>query len=303
MNLAEGAYQLLLDKLGNLPEQPDQPEETADATLRALWHLAAGRPLSAQQAVAVPLPELDARATHLLEELIQRRLQGEPLAHITGRQSFLGMEMLVGRGALVPRKETEILARTAVQLAGELGGGALNVIDTCTGAGNVALAVAWHVPGAHVHGTDISPEAISVARRNACHLGLDERVSFACADLLAPPGNAARARDVDLVTCNPPYISSGKVDQRLAGNAPHEPRLAFDGGPFGVSVLMRLLVEAPRVLRSGGWLAFEVGLGQGPALTRRLESSGDFTSIRAVTDADGNIRVLAARTRIATDGQ
>ncbi len=279
--------------LEQLPAQPDLPEETADTTLSALWHAAAGQPLSASAANETALPALDDEGLQRLRQLTAQRLAGTPLAHLTGRQRFLDMEMLAAPGALVPRRETELLAREAIAIAASLPPGAL-AMDACTGCGNVALALARHGPvKMRVFGADLSAEAIALARENARHLGLAQQVTFECGDLLAPFETDAFLGQVSLLTCNPPYISSGRVDD--LGHADHEPRLAFDGGPLGVAILLRLLQEAPRLLADGGWLAFEVGLGQGAAFARRLQSSLDWDTVRSATDADGAVRVLLAR--------
>src|SRR5688572_33149198 len=103
---------------------PDKPEETPDSTLRALWHKAAGRALSAEAAMAGDLPVLDEGARARLQGLLEQRLSGVPLAHLTERQRFVGMEMLAGPGALVPRRETELLARAAIALARSVVAGA-----------------------------------------------------------------------------------------------------------------------------------------------------------------------------------
>lgn len=276
-----------------LPAQADLPEETADATLRALWNTAAGRPLSASAARDSALPSLDEEGLQRLRRLAERRLAGTPLAHLTGRQHFLDMEMLAAPDALVPRRETELLAREAIGIAAALAPASI-AIDACTGCGNVALALARHGP-AHlsVFGADLSGEAVALARENARHLGLAHRVSFECGDLLAPYETDAFLGRVSLLTCNPPYISSSRVDD--LGHAGREPRLAFDGGPLGVAILLRLLQDAPRLLVGGGWLAFEIGLGQGAALARRLQSSPDWDTVRSATDARGAVRVLLAR--------
>lgn len=292
------AYQTQHQQLAaTLPLLADKPEETIDSTLHALWHCAAGQHYSAELALTQPLTELSSSQQERLRELVQRRISGEPLPHITQRQQFMGLEMLAGPQALVPRKETELLAGTGIELARQLASERtpLNVIDVCTGSGNVALAIAHHVPSARVHGADLSEAAVELARCNAQALGLSERVTFRCGDLLQPFATAEFLGQVDLLTCNPPYISSGKL-ARLPGEiASHEPHLAFDGGPFGVAILMRLLQDAPRFVRPMGWLAFEVGLGQGAALEQRLRRNAAFRAVRTLTDAQGNIRGLAAQ--------
>jgi release factor glutamine methyltransferase len=102
-------------------------------------------------------------------------------------------------------------------------------------------------------------------------------------------------REVDLLTCNPPYIPTGRLAEMPTEIVGHEPALAFDGGPLGVRILVRLIREAPRLLRPGGWLAFEVGLGQGPAVEQRLLKSGDYIQVDRVMDAAGQVRALLAQ--------
>lgn len=291
----------LYEKLrGTLAERisflPDKPEETLDSTLRALWFAAAGAPRSAQFSLEGELPDLPAGKLPALEQLIAQRLTGVPLAHLTGRQRFMGMEMLAGPDALVPRKETELLAQAAISLARESTSGTkpVTTIDVCTGSGNVALAIALHVPEAAVFAADLSENAVELARRNARHLGLD-RVRFSTGDLLETFDTSEFLGRVDVLTCNPPYIASAKVARMSEEIAAHEPRLAFDGGALGIGILMRLIQQAPRFLTQGGWLVFEVGLGQGPALVKRLSGMSAYTAVTPSTDDDGAIRVIMAR--------
>jgi release factor glutamine methyltransferase len=310
-------YRKLLDRLViGLKFMPDKPEESPDSTLRALWHTAAGDPRSAVAALHDELPELPTNGPSLrtLEHFVERRLAGEPLAHITGRQQFMGLEMLSGPQALIPRAETEQLARASIDLLQQPGmPQRARVIDVCTGCGNLAFAIAHHVPHAEVFGTDLCENAIAFAERNGVHLGLQARVEFCTGDLLGsfetpeflghvdlivsnPPYIAsAKLNQADMIVCAPPYIRTTKVEQLAAEIAHHEPRLAFDGGPFGVTILMRLIEDAPRFLRVGGWLAFEVGLGQGTALTKRLQRDHSFQEVRALADDNGATRIILAR--------
>ncbi len=275
---------------------PDKPEETLDSTLRALWFAAAGQQKSAELALFGELPALDTTETSRLNDLVESRLGGTPLAHLTGRQHFMGMDMLAGPGALVPRKETELLGAAAVERANEFASkqGRALVVDVCTGCGNIALAIANHVPNAVVFAADLSDDAVELGRRNAVHLGLEEQVEFRVGDLLEPLATTDFFGQVDVLTCNPPYINSVKVGQMPEETASHEPKLAFDGGPFGVGILMRVLEEAPKFLRSGGWLGIEVGLGQGPLLAKRIEKSGAFLEVCPLTDQNGDIRAIFA---------
>lgn len=286
----------LLARLAALPSLDDKPEETPEATLRALWWTATGTPRSVDLAIEGELPALTGPQAEALDALIDRRLAGVPLAYLTGRQRFLGIEMLAAPGALIPRKETEILGRGALTVIHDAAQtrGAVTVIDVCTGSGNLALAYAAHEPRARVLASDLSAEAIAVARDNARLTGLSDRVDFREGDLLAPFGPDLDGA-VDVLSCNPPYISTAKVKAMAAEIADHEPGLAFDGGPFGVRLLTRLINEAPRLVRPGGWICFEVGLGQGPAMGQRLEAHGAYQNVRRFVDASGAVRALAAR--------
>lgn len=276
---------------------PDKPGETVEATLTTLWLLACGQPLSLEAAVERgALPALDAAAEQRLHALIDQRAAGTPLAHLTGRQRFMGLDMLAGPQALIPRVETELLGRAALALVSErvAQAGQALVIDVCTGSGNLALAIAQHEPKARVHASDLSEDAVALARANAAHLGVDQRVDLRAGDLLEPFDQPPFHGTVDVLICNPPYISSGKVDTMQHEISAFEPRLAFDGGPLGVRILQRLIREAPRFLAPQGWLAFEVGEGQGPAVLRRLEIGGVFKQLRPLRDAAGEIRAIVA---------
>jgi release factor glutamine methyltransferase len=272
---------------------PDKPEENPDTTLRALWFAAAGQPRSVAAAAQDELPPLAGDAARqALERLVERRLAGEPLAYLTGRSRFMGLELLSGPGALIPRAATEILAHACIDLLQSARQPA-RVIDVCTGSGNFAFAIASRVPDAQVYGADISAEALALAARNREHLRLP-RVELRCGDLLAPFG-ADFDGTVDLLVCSPPYILSDQVERMAPEIASHEPRLAFDGGPLGIGVLLRLLEEAPRLLRAGGWLAFEAGRSLGPAMARRLRRDPHYGQVRTLADEHGDVRAILAR--------
>ena len=277
---------------------PDKPEETVDATLRTLWQLASGLALSVEAAMRTALTPLDAAGEGRLNALIEQRLSGIPLAHLSGRQHFMGLEMLAGKEALIPRAETELLGTEALQVLRELAAGKdhITVVDVCTGSGNLALALAHHEPRARVFAADLSAEAVGLARRNALHLGLGQRVELRVGDLLEPFNQPEFHGQVDLLVCNPPYISSKKVDTLTDEIGGFEPRLAFDGGPLGIAILNRVVREAPLYLRPGGWLAVEVGLGQAAAMVKRMQNTGTYRSVKALTNHVGEPRAVLAQT-------
>ena len=276
---------------------PDMPEENPRTILRALWLCAAGTPRSCELAATCDLPLLSEDQSARLKALVLLKEQGVPLAHLVQRQRFMGLELLAGPEALIPRKETEILARAAIE---EIQGvvnrqGHAAVIDICTGCGNLALAFAAHIPQCSVVAADICELAVGLARRNARHLRLQDRVEFRVGDLFTPFETPQLLGQADVVTCNPPYISSAKVGKMRREISSYEPTLAFDGGPLGVTILLRTIAQAPRYLKPGGHLGFEVGLGQGPAAARFLARTGVFTDIQTFNDAAGQIRCLFAR--------
>ncbi len=275
---------------------PDKPEETPESTLRALWSLALGEPLSAERAQTQPLRPLDTGQEQALCALVERRLAGEPLGHITQRQSFVGLELIAGPQALIPRKETELLAREAITLAKAQVAetGSTKVLDLCTGSGNLALAVAHAVPEAVVLGADLSEEAVALAQENAHLLGLEARARFLAGDLFEPIREAG-AGPFDLILCNPPYISSPRVDEMAQEIRSFEPKLAFDGGRFGVGILWKLIKEAPGFLAPGAPLAFEIGLGQAKGVLGRLAKNPAFKDPKGLHDSHGEIRAIIAR--------
>jgi release factor glutamine methyltransferase len=211
-----------------------------------------------------------------------------------GRQTFLGIELLCGEGALVPRPETEILGEMALAKL-PAGGSGAQVIDMCCGAGNLACAIAVHAAGARVWASDLTDGCISWTKRNVEYLGLGDRVRVYQGDLFAGLTDLGLEGTVDVVVCNPPYISSGRLDGDRAELLENEPREAFDGGPYGLKIHQRLMADAPRFLKPGGWLLMEFGLGQHRQVKLLLERTQKFATIELANDAAGNPRVAAAR--------
>ncbi len=188
-------------------------------------------------------PELSA-----FRELVRRRAAGEPTAWLTGRREFMGHAFRVGPQVLVPRPETELLVEAAIARLPP--GGAL--LDLCTGSGCIAISVALARPDARVVATELSPEALAVARENAAALGA--KVELLEGDLDAP---VAAGERFDVVISNPPYIPAGEI-AGLAREVRREPRLALDGGVDGLDVLRRIVSCAPSRLRPDGLLYLEM---------------------------------------------
>jgi len=275
----------------------DKPEETLDSTLKALWFTASGIPKSAEEATKLLLPELTNLQIELLNQLIERRLNNTPLAHITGRQRFMGIDFICDKRALIPRKETEILGWKALDQSIESAKvkQKVNIIDVCCGAGNLGLAIASLNSRANVFATDISQEAVDLTLENINYLNLLQCVVARQGDLFSAIENDEYFDKADLIICNPPYISKGKVKNMNPEISENEPVLAFDGGIFGTKIIQRLIIEAPKFLVKNGWLLFEVGIGQGEFFLKLCQRSERFDHVESSTDQMGNIRVISAR--------
>ncbi len=275
----------------------DKPEETEETCLKALWLKAAGLAISPQRAGELELPALTEEQARQLSRLVAQRLEGEPLSYLTGRQRFMGLEFLTTPAAMIPRKETEILARTALGLLDRMDTQTegLRVVDICTGSGNLPVVYASHLP-ARVFAADLSEAAVALARENTALHGVEDRVELRQGDLLAPFDKDDFHGRVDLLSCNPPYISNAKVEELPEEIATHEPRMAFAGGSFGIDIPKRLIADAPRFLKpETGWLVFEIGLGQGPFFSKRLQKNPHFAEVEGIADENGDLRVIAAR--------
>lgn len=215
-----------------------------------------------------------------LEELVARRLTGEPLAWITGASMFCGLRVLVDSGVYVPRPHTEALALRAVDRLPERG----VAVDACTGAGAVAMLLQHHRPNARVLATDIDPRAIACARSNG--------VEAMQGDLFAPVLPALRAV-VDVVTAVVPYVPTAELAFLQRDTFTFESTLSYDGGRDGTRLLRRAVRASARLLRPGGVLLLELGGRQAALLERVVESAG-YADLSVLSDEDGDVRGVEA---------
>lgn len=229
--------------------------------------------------------------------MAERRAAGAPLDYVIGHKVFLGVNLIVAEGALAPREETELLGNTALDTIRSSGSAMPKVIDMCCGSGNLGCAIAHHVPAVRVWASDLTDGCIAVTRRNVEHVGVSERVVVAQGDLFAGFAGLDLEGLIDVVVCNPPYISQGKLATDRAELLEHEPREAFDGGPYGLSIQQRVVKEALPFLRPGGTLLFEIGLGQERQVKMLFDRSKEYEDIRLVANAAGEVRVVSGRKR------
>jgi release factor glutamine methyltransferase len=220
------------------------------------------------------------------DDALQERARGVPAQYITGHQEFWGMDLIVSPAVLIPRPETEHVIETVLELAREQP--PQRVVDVGTGSGCIALALAKELPRAEIYATDLSAEALEIARANVARYQLDQRINLHQSDLL----NGIEEGAFDYVVSNPPYIGEWEADSVEAQVRRFEPRLALFAGPNGLEVFTRLIPQARRVLRPGGWLVMEMGHSGRDRVCALLR---DWKEIRITNDLQGIARVAAAR--------
>lgn len=223
-----------------------------------------------------------------IRELVKRRRAGEPVAYILGRRAFYGRELEVSAAVLVPRPDTETLVERALMRIESIEGAA-RVLDLCTGSGAVGLTLAAERPEITVDLTDVSAEALAVARRNAERLEVTERVRFFEGDLWDAVPASER---YDLVVANPPYVTEAEMEE-VSVEVRAEPRLALVAGPDGFAVHDRLVARAREFTTDDGGVLVEVGAGQADELARRFESAG-WAWTTSHDDLGGIARVVEA---------
>ena len=254
------------------------PLPTQDASALAAL-LSAGGFIAAEEEAA----ELVASAAgdaERLDSLVARRLTGEPLAWITGRVSFCGVDVRVDPGVSVPRWLSEPLARRAVERLPNDG----VAVDLCTGSGAVAKTLITYRPAARVVASDIDERAVACATANG--------VETYRGDLFAPLPRTLKGR-VDVVVAVVPYVPTPALPLLQRDTFTFESQLSYDGGPDGTTILRRVLAGSPRFLRRGGALLLELGGEQADALGNELARLG-YVDVGVLADEDGDIRGIEA---------
>ena len=226
------------------------------------------------------------------EEMVQRRLAGEPVAYITGVWEFRGLPMEVSRDVLIPRVDTEVLAETAIKYLKDTGRLDARVLDLCSGTGCIGCAIAAELPRVRVVLSDVSPEAMEISRRNVSRNGLDGRISFLPADVMKLP--PLMTGSFDLVVSNPPYIPTVEIMTLDPSVRDYEPVWALDGGEDGLDFYRAILKNWHGVIRQGGELMFEVGEEQAERVKDLMRMAG-LREARSVLDTRGVERVVTAR--------
>jgi release factor glutamine methyltransferase len=251
------------------------------ARLEAELLLALAADVSRAYLFAHPEQEIERNRVEDFAALVARRANGEPMAYILGEREFWSIPLRVTPAVLIPRPETEVLVEAA--LARIPREAELRIADLGTGSGAIAIALASERPRCAVYATEISAEALQVAKDNASRLKLGN-ISFRQGSWFEPLSGI-----FDLIVSNPPYVATG--DPHLdEGDLRFEPGEALESGPDGLEAIEAIVASAPRYLAAGGWLLTEHGMDQGAECRALLETNG-FASIETLRDLEGSERV------------
>lgn len=215
---------------------------------------------------ANPERELGSDEQSRYDQALAQRAQGVPAQYITGHQEFWGMDIIVSPAVLIPRPETEHVIETVLWLARTMT--TPRIVDVGTGSGCIALALARELPQAEIHATDISSDALEIARANAARHQLESRIHFHQGDLL----EGFKHNRFDVVVSNPPYVGESEEDQVQLEVRKYEPRHAVFAGPTGLEVIQCLIPQAHSALKPGGWLVIEISGSIVPGVKELLHS-------------------------------
>ncbi|MEK6993960.1 peptide chain release factor N(5)-glutamine methyltransferase [Paenibacillus sp. FSL K6-1566] len=218
------------------------------------------------------------------EDVINRKADGVPAQYIIGEQEFYGRSFEVTPAVLIPRPETELLVEAVLKYGNQLApqpGERLTAVDIGTGSGAIAVTLALEAKGLRMLASDISPQALDVARRNASRLGAD--VEFRQGNLLEPFAGLAP----DMIVSNPPYIPASDIEELQPEVRDHEPRTALDGGPDGLYPYRVMMDQLPLLATPPRLIAFELGMGQAQDVADMLRAAGHWDEIVTIPDLAG----------------
>lgn len=232
-----------------------------------------------------------------IRELVTKAAEHTPIAYLIGHREFFSLDFEVTPAVLIPRPETETLVQKTIDLCRAGPGSPMKILDLGTGSGCIAVSVAKYVPSAALAASDISPEAIEVARRNAAKHGVTERIRFCAADWLDLPADAIPPGGFDALVSNPPYIPEAEIEHLDRNVRDYEPRISLTvPGSDGLVFYRRLANDYQGKLRPGGSILVEIGHDQLEAVLAILVSAGQLTHAGTYRDpSDPHNRVIHVR--------
>lgn len=240
--------------------------------------------------------QLKEKERETLEKMIQRRISGEPLQYILEKQEFWSIDLKVDPRVLIPRPETELLVEQSLLILSENSfGGVPSILEIGTGSGAIAIALAKEVKDVFLIATDISRDALVLARENAKSAGIQDQIKFVNGDLFGPLHPSKEKKPFDLILSNPPYILRHEIGSLAKEVREYEPTIALDGGEDGLEFYRHLISQAPFYLREGGWLLLEIGQNQREMVSKLIEGERTFLKSECVPDLSGFERVVKAQ--------
>ncbi len=230
-----------------------------------------------------------------MRSVVEQRKQGVPLEHILGRTRFMGRLFLCSRDTFLPTECTRLIVEAALHFihAKEQSGQELVIADIGTGCGNLAINLALNTRNTRVFASDIAPGAVEVARQNVRIHALESRVIVSSGDLFSPLLRMGYEGKIDVIVCNPPYIPSGSLPKLSRRLTDYEPRIALDGGPYGIDLYRRLIAESCLMLKPGGMLLFEIGERQEKLVMRLFERRSEYREIEYLREKE-KVRGISA---------
>ena len=264
-------------------------EDPLSETLHLLNIVSGGALSNIELSLPDPLP-------FNLSQVAQKRKEGIPLEYIIGSAPFAGLHFHCSNDTLIPTEYTRLLVEVALDFIEERQQSERHqtIIEVGTGCGNIAVLLAMHTDGVKILASEVSPEALNVARKNVDKYNLNDTVRLLCGDLFSPFRGQGYEGKVDLALCNPPYIPTMLLNKLSPEIIDHQPRIALDGGPYGISFYRRLANETISMLKPGGILIFEIGARQEKLASWILSRHGGYEDIGCHKDNDGHIRVISA---------
>ena len=219
---------------------------------------------------------------------IKKLIQGVPLQHITNSKEFMKLNFYVDKDVLIPRADTEILVEEVIKLAKKVG--AKKILDLCTGSGAIAVSLAKYINKSEITATDISNDALRIAKLNAKNNNVEDRITFISSNLFQ---NVPEEK-YDIIVSNPPYIKTKDI-KTLNKDVQKEPKLALDGGIDGLDFYRKIIKEADEYLKFGGFLCFEIGFDQKEDVIKLIEEQGKFKSTYSKKDLCDNDRIVITK--------
>ncbi|MBI5574696.1 MAG: peptide chain release factor N(5)-glutamine methyltransferase [Elusimicrobia bacterium] len=225
------------------------------------------------------------------QKLLNKRKKGLPTAYITEETEFMGLKFFVNKNVLIPRQETEILVEAVLNLLTAYHLPLTTILDIGTGCGNIAISLAKYIPDAKIVATDISKEALHVAKKNAKLNGVLDEITFFQSDIFESLTTYhLPLTTYDIIISNPPYIKSSEI-KKLQKEIQHEPKIALDGGKDGLNFYKKIVPMSRKLLKKNGFLMFEIGYHHSKKIRKMLEAD-KFRNIKIINDYSRQERVI-----------